>query len=131
MKIEELYEIINNENIEIHKWCFDELKALYVITNNKCHLGIDYSKIENETEEICILVEEISHHQFGFTYDVECDDIIRSKMEYKALKNAVNKLIPIDKFKSFYGQDISKYEVADELGVTEQFLERAYRLYTN
>ena len=40
-------------------------------------------------------------------------------------------MIPKDKLKLFLKQNMSKFEIADELGITVEFVEKAYKLYEN
>lgn len=55
--------------------------------------------------------------------------LIRSVNEFRAKKWAINKLIPFKTFKSFLNTNTTKFEVASELGVTEEFIDMAYFIY--
>lgn len=129
-KLEELYDIANKENIEIKNLKLESSNGFYLnICNN--NLIIINKNITNCKLEVCTLAEELGHYFVGVypTLIFESDYYIklqRSRNENKALKYAISKLIPFNTFKRFYGQELTKFEVAEELGITEEFLERAY-----
>lgn len=124
----------NNINIKLFNSVEDEkLKGLCLYNINLCNIYMN-KNIESDVEFRCVLAEEIGHYKKGITksnfYDIRNQDLtIRSINEFRAKKWSVYNLIPFKKFKSFIDSNKSKYEVAEELGVTEELLEFAYWLY--
>ena len=51
--------------------------------------------------------------------------------EYKAKKWLVNKLIPFDTLKRFLRQNMSKYEISEEIGISASLVEDAFNIYKN
>lgn len=135
-KLEYFYDYANKNCIDIIDYPFNELKGLFYTHDNKDYIFLNYKLFKNSIDEKITLAEECGHYSVGaIPINIYNNDysnkIINSKNEFKAFKWALDKLIPYDKFKSFLGQDLTKYEVANELEVTEEFLEKAYNYYCN
>lgn len=70
------------------------------------------------------------HYYCNACYDIECKDkTLIDKAEYRANKWAFKTLIPKDNIISYLQEEKTKYEVSEELGVTEELLEKAYNYY--
>ena len=130
-----LYALIENENIKVKKKDFEEFQAngLCLYNTKKCNIYLNKS-IETEAEEKCTLAEEIGHYKTGIVFnllstDEEVDEITRSINEFRAKKWAVNELIPFETFKRFLGSNYSNFEVANEIGVTEEMINMACFIY--
>lgn len=80
-------------------------------------------------EKNCVLCEELGHFYKCATYNINCEDknYIR-KMEYKAKKYAIQRLVPIDRLINL-SRSYNRYEVAQILNVTDEFLEMAVHFY--
>lgn len=135
-KLEYFYNYAEKEKISVLNASLDELKGFFYTVDNKNYIFLNYNKIKNVVEEKCILAEECGHYSVGaIPLNIYSNDynnkIINSKNEFRAFKWALDKLIPYDKFKSFLEKDLTKFEVANELEVTEEFLEKAYKYYTS
>lgn len=134
--IEYFYNYADDNCIKILNYPFNDLKGLFYTHDNQDYIFLNYNKIKNVVEEKCVLAEECGHYSVGaIPINIYNNDysntIINSKNEFKAFKWALDKLIPPDKFKEFLGRNLTKYEVANELEVTEEFLEKAYNYYCN
>ena len=134
-KLIKLYDIAKNEHINVKKKDFKEFKAngLCLYNAQKCNIYLN-KNIETETEEKCVLAEEIGHYKTGIDFNLLSDtsedsQITRSINEFRAKKWAVNELIPFKVFKGYLDSNYSKYEVANEIGVTEEMLDMAYFIY--
>lgn len=130
MKLNEMYNYIEDNNIELICKDLKKLNASYIKENNfECILLNE--NIKNECKLKCVLMEEIAHREVGviptniFQNDYY-NKLERSKNEFKALKYSSNEIIPFNIFKQYIKQDMTKFEVSEELGITEEFLERAY-----
>ena len=131
METLDLYKIAENEKINIYFHNFKDLNGLFC-------LGDIYlnKKILNTYKEKEVLAEELGHYFSGvlptppFSTDYYIK-LIRSKNEYKAKKWLVNKLIPFDTLKQFLGQNMSKYEISEEIGISASLIEDAFNIYKN
>lgn len=134
-KIEELYNYATSKNIKIKNFTDKErqLNGACLYNNEKCNIYLN-TAIETEVEEKCVLAEEIGHYETGIIKTNLNDNdeqsyLLRSINEFRAKKWVVDKLIPFKEFKRFLGSNYSKFEVANELGVTEEILDVACFVY--
>jgi len=115
-----------NECIEVIEISFKgKIKGLYynrVIAINK--------HIETTAEKTCILAEELGHYYTSAGNILDQSKIENRKQERRARTLAYQKLVPLDKLVLAYKEGIrTKYELAEFLGVTEQFLAEALKYY--
>lgn len=130
-----LYNTAEKENIKVKKKDFKDFQAngLCLYDDKKCNIYLN-KNIKTETEEKCVLAEEIGHYKTGIAFNLlgtikEDDEIIRSINEFRAKKWAVNELIPFKTFKRFLGSNHSNFEVANEIGITEEMVNMACFIY--
>ena len=83
-----------------------------------------------DNEKTCTLAEELGHH-FTSSGDISnLKDIKNVKQEKRARKWASTKLIPLETFiQAFEKCRLNKYEMAEDLNVTELFLEESIEYY--
>ncbi|WP_405320115.1 ImmA/IrrE family metallo-endopeptidase [Frisingicoccus sp.] len=96
------------------------LKGLYVQNN------IAIEKSMNQTEKLCVLAEELGHHEttVGNILDQTSDN--NRRQEHRARVWAYRKMIlPEDLYQAFRSGCRNRYEIAECIGVTEEFLEDA------
>lgn len=135
MTKENLYNYADKENINIsYSNNLKKSNGLYMKVNDEDYIILD-NKLDGIDEKMA-LAEEIAHYEVGVTPTIPFKNdyynmLIRSKNEFKAFKWMVNEMIPKDKLKLFLKQNMSKFEIADELGITVEFVEKAYKLYEN
>lgn len=128
-----LYNYADKENINISYT--NELKksnSLYMKIDNEDYILLD-NNLDGIDEKMA-LAEEIAHYEVGVTPSLPCSNdyynmLIRSKNEFKAFKWMANEFIPKDKLRLFLRQNMSKFEIAEELGITVEFVEKTYNLY--
>lgn len=132
-KLEELYNIVKNENIQIRKFELDNSNGLYLKINNTDLILIN-NNINDYRLEKCTLAEELGHYYTGvsptppFATDYYTK-LQRSKNESKALKWCANKLIPLNTLKSLIQKNMSKFDIVEEVNITEEFIDKVYSLY--
>lgn len=130
MEILDLYKLAEKENIDFYY--DDKMKKCNSTYYNDCILI--NKKIMNTSIEKEILAEELGHHFCGvlptppFSTDYYTK-LIRSKNEFKAKKWLINQVIPFDTLKYFLEQNMSKYEIAEEIGVSASLVEDAFSIY--
>lgn len=95
-------------------------------------ITLDYS-VTTGIEEKCILAEELGHHYTptGDTLiDIKENKTIIRKQEYIACKWAVDKLVTLGDFvNAFKSGARNKFEVAEYLDITEDFLNKIINIY--
>ncbi|WP_059048923.1 ImmA/IrrE family metallo-endopeptidase [Paenibacillus senegalimassiliensis] len=103
------------------------LKALYtdgVITFNSSADFVEY-------EKLCALSEELGHHYTSAGNILDQSDIRKRKQELRARQWGYQRLIPLSSIVQAYGTGAKcRYEIADFLGVTEEFLQAAIDRYS-
>lgn len=134
--LKDLYIYANKENIKIRNYNFESdtsWKGQCIYDNyNNCMIFLN-DKIK-KSELKCTLAHEIGHFKKGIIQNNILssryrDMLIRSINDFRATKWAVLQLIPFKTFKSYLGTNKSKFDIANELEVTEDLVEFAYRLY--
>ena len=135
--LEDLYTYAEKENIKIKDYNFEGDKnwkghCIYDNLNN-CMILLN-DTITNNTEMKCTLAHEIGHFKKGIIQNNILssdyrDTLIRSVNDFRANKWAVNELIPFETFKRFLGSNYSNFEVANEIGVTEEMINMACFIY--
>ncbi|MFB6364514.1 ImmA/IrrE family metallo-endopeptidase [Paenibacillus elgii] len=96
-------------------------KGLYsdkVIWINKC--------MPTKVEKACVLAEELGHFHTSSSNILDLTDIRNRKQELRARQWAYYKLIPLSRIVDAHKAHVKgRYEIADYLGVTEEFLQAA------
>lgn len=131
--MKKLYKIAKENNIKIKHFKDKNINGLCICNKYKCNIYMNCN-INSYIMEKCVLAEELGHYFKGIcptllqntSYEAMS---IRSINEFRAKKWAVNEIIPFETFKSYFGTNKSKFEVANELNVTEDFIDFAYFLY--
>ena len=119
MHYEELLKIAQDEEIEIieRDIPIKKVKALYFDKK------IVMSKLSTQAENKCILAEELGHHFTTTGNILNIKDIKHLKQEQKAHDWAAAKLVKAkDIIAAFRSGANNRYEIAEYLGVTEEFL---------
>lgn len=103
------------------------IKGLYYSDNAVTPLiALNKQCIEDTSEELCIMAEELGHHYTTAGNILDQSITENRKQELKARRWAVKKLIRIDHLIEAYNVGITlRYELADYLNVTEEFLNMA------
>lgn len=125
-----IYEQLMNEALQNKLEVYEEkmssrLKGLYadnIIWINK-HLP-------TRVEKACVLAEELGHHYTTAGDILDQNNIENCKQELKARAWAYERLVPLSKIiQAHYLHITNRYELADFLNVTEEFLEYALDRY--
>ena len=133
MTKENLYDYADKENINISYTNKLEMSnGLYMNINDEDYIILD-NRLDGIDEKMA-LAEEIAHYEVGVTPTLPFSSdyynkLIRSKNEFKAFKWMANEFIPLDKLKPFLIRNMTKYEIADELSLTVDFIEKVFNLY--
>lgn len=126
-KLEELQQEAFNDNVEVYDYYLGEenLKGFYMNGNIALNTSIDTS-----TEKACVLAEELGHHHTSVGNILDLQDIRNVKQERKARVWAYDKMIGlIGLIRAYEHGCHGRYEIAEFLGVTEEFLIEAMNYY--
>ena len=105
-------------------------KALIGCIDNQYAIGMNYSNIVDSNEEKTILAEELGHYYTNTLYNEKYSNLEINKREFRALKWAFKLLVPYSKLKELSEKGYRyTYQFAEELGVTEDLIEKAYNYY--
>jgi len=124
--IEKLLCEAEKEGVEVINWPLQgKTKGLYcdgVIAINK--------KLSTTAEKTCILAEELGHYYTSYGNIINQEIISNRKQELRAKRWAVKRLVtPKNIIKAFKTGCRNLYEMAEYLGVTEEFLREAFHNY--
>ena len=86
--------------------------------------------ISTTAEKTCVLAEELGHYYTSYGDIIDTSITANRKQEVKARRWAVKRLAPLKSIiKAFEAGCRSMYEMAEHLGVTEEFLIRTFETY--
>lgn len=124
---EKLLEEAYIDNVDVVEYNFESerIKGLY------CDGTIALSKkIDTSIEKSCILAEELGHHHTSLGNIIDMQSVQNIKQERQSRVWAYDELIGLTGLiRAFERCCQSRYEVADFLGVTEEFLSDALNYY--
>lgn len=84
----------------------------------------------NTVQKACVLAEELGHHETSSGNILDQTSTANRKQEYKARIWAYREMIsPDDLFSAFQYGCRNRYEIAEYIGVTEEFLEDALNYF--
>lgn len=131
-KLNELYTLAQNENIDVY--CFDlpRTHSMSVCSNGKSYVALDPFALESTTDEIYLLAHELGHCLTGSFYNRFSEIDIRSKHEVRADKWAIKKLIPKDELIDAFEHGVTEpWDLAEYFNVSEDFITKAVEYYKN
>lgn len=112
--------------VDVIDWRFnsDRIKGLY------CDGTIVLSNRLSDTEGGSVLAEELGHHMMTAGNILDQNDVGNRQQELKARMWGYNRLIGLRGIADAFDHGCrNRYEVADYLGVTEEFLKKALEAY--
>lgn len=122
-RLEDLCEEMHQYGVETYEMRMIS-KGLYC--DNVVWLNRELSNIE----KICVLAEEFGHRCTSAGNILDLNDIRNRKQEKRARNWAYEKLIPLQSFVDASREGVrNRYEFAEFLGVTEDFLEQTIEHY--
>ena len=87
MKLENLYDLAEKENIKIYDWHIEDAEGIFINIDKINAIALNY--------------DELGHYYMDATYSPYCRNLqLISKQEYRAKKWAYYALIPYEKLKS-------------------------------
>lgn len=125
---ENLRKIISEDSIEVYDFPFrGRNKGLYV----DGAIGIA-DTIKSETEYYCILAEEIGHHKTSYGDILDQRSEVARKQEHRARAWAFKEMVMLPMIIEASKNGLRTWEeLADFMGVTEQFLKDAISYFNS
>lgn len=126
MNYEDLIKEVENEGIEIYENNYiGKLKGLYV--DNTITIN---TELKSERERISVLAEELGHYHTSYGDIVDQSDVRNRKQERRARSWSYKKLVGITRIIEAFNSGVkNRYELAEYLNVTEEFIEEAIEYY--
>lgn len=88
-------------------------------------------RISTIIEKACILAEELGHYHTSAGDILDQHDVRNRKQELRARQWAYQCMIPLDRIvQAHHARITGRYDLAEYLGVTEEFLQAAIDRYT-
>ena len=126
-KLEKLEQDAFEANVRVHDYYLGEesLRGIYVNGN----VAINTS-VNNSIEKTCVLAEELGHHHTSVGNILDMDLTGNRKQERQARLWAYNKLIGLRRIVNAFQHGCqNRYEIAEYLEVTENFLDECISCY--
>jgi len=122
-----LYQYAEERNITIYRFPMRTVSAAAFADNT---VIMDVAKIENTADELVRLAHEIGHIETISFYRADAPLITRGKLEARASRWAIRKLLPRENLKAAVKSGLTAtYELAEHFGVTEDFIRQAIAYY--
>lgn len=126
-KLEKLEQDAFEANVRVHDYYLGEesLRGIYVNGN----VAINTS-VNNSIEKTCVLAEELGHHHTSVGNILDMDLTGNRKQERQARLWAYDKLIGLRRIVNAFQHGCqNRYEIAEYLEVTEDFLDECISCY--
>lgn len=99
--------------------------------NGNCIIGVDPWKLETIAEETVCIGHELGHCKTGSFYSPDSRFEIRKKLENRADRWAINRIVPESDFDDAIAEGHTDFwSLSEKFGVTEEFIKKAACLYT-
>ena len=126
-RLEKLEQEAFEDKVTVHDYYLGEesLKGIYIDGN----IAINTS-VNNTAEKACVLAEELGHHHTSVGNIIDMENVSNRKQERQARFWGYNKLIGLTGIvRAFEAGCQSRHEMADLLGVTEEYLQECIDCY--
>lgn len=123
---EKLQDEACEDGIDVIDYAFqsDRIKGLY------CDGTVAIRKDMNTTQKACALAEELGHHHTSVGNIIDMNSVQNRKQERQARLHGYNRLVGlIGLVQAYEAGCTNRYETAEYLEVTEEFLEECIQCY--
>ena len=129
MEIINLYSLAEQEGVLISFLPLKETKGLYLEHEGKEYIALDDGC--SLADEKVILAHELGHCMTGGGYNLQSGNLIRMRLEKRAERWAIERLVPLCELKAAIKQgDEAISALAERVGVTESFMQKVLTHYT-
>lgn len=129
--LNDLYMIAEENEISVMAAECPNCKAISLLSpSGKCYIGMDYRAIKTEREERQYLAHDIGHCVKGAFYNPYSPFSLIEQQEYRADKQALNYLVPKEKFQKALQEGYTDlWELSEYFDVDEKYIKKAYWEY--
>ena len=133
MELRALYDYAKQQNIEVLTFPMSCNGSMSIMAEDgSCCIGMDTSVQDGNAQERVHLGHELGHCATGSFYSIYTAVDSRQRHENRADKWAVNKLIPVCDLDAAVANGCTEiWELAEQFGVTEQFMKKAVCYYVH
>lgn len=131
METSRLYKIADGAGISIDFTDLPHTKAFCMCVGDKKYIAMDKAVRSGSAEERVVLAHELGHLSTDSLYELGSPLLYRRRFERKADGWAIKTLIPLSRLRSAVKQGYeSVTSLAEHFSVTEDFMQRAIKFYT-
>ncbi len=124
-----LYNIAEESGVAVDFFPLKENKGIYLEANGKEYIAISDSC--STADEKVVLAHELGHCMTGGGYDPLSGSLMRVRLEKKAERWAIEKLVPLCELKTAIKQgDEAIPDLAERFGVTVCFMSKVFEHYS-
>lgn len=122
-----LYQLAESQGVTVNCFQLGARQSISIQDGDNCFIAIDPFRLVSACDEKVKLAHELGHCQTGSFYSLD----IRQKHENRADKWAIRQLVPAEELKQAVKDGFTEpWELAERFGVTEEFMRKAMRYYT-
>ena len=132
-QLERVHKAIYDNGIALDEFPLPHAVSIsHMDEDGDCYIAIDRDRIETSAEEEVRLWHEMGHCMTGCFYCPDTTHECRGRLEARATRWAIRKRLPIRKLKAAINRckPRNDYELAEELGLTVDFVRDAIKYYT-
>lgn len=129
MITDSLYDVAEQSGVEIVRFPLPESESMSLPCGAGCVIGLDNTRHMTRAEECVHLGHELGHCVYGGFYTKATPFDVVERHEYRADAWFIQRNIPPDRLFSFLRSGYSPAEVAEQMGVTEEYIFKAYYYY--
>lgn len=112
----------------------EKIPAQSIKMEGECAIFFDEKAFETDAERAVALAHEKGHCDSGAFYTIHTPFETRGRCEHRAWKHAIVDLVPLDELMDAFeacrtAEGVTTYDLADYLGVTDDFVVRAVEQY--
>ena len=133
MKLQHLYDLAVQQNIEVLTFPMENAGSMSVMTDSgDCYIGMDKRVLDGSSSERVHLSHELGHCVTGSFYNIHAAVDCRQRHENRADKWAVQALIPVEELDNAIAEGCTEvWELAERFGVTEEFIRKTVCYYVH
>ena len=129
METTNLYNLAEQQGISVSFFPLKESLGLTLESDGRFHIAL-HNACGANTEKV-VLAHELGHCLSGGVYSLDDNSLIRVKLEKKADSWAIERLVPLFELKAAIKQgDEAISSLAQRFGVTEDFMQKVFKHYT-
>lgn len=120
VRVYDSFDLNGNDNV------IEKIDGLYI----DGHIALDKG-LKTTSEKACVLAEELGHHYTSYGNMIDMNNLYNRKQERQARLQGYNRMIGLCGIVSAFKAGCqNRFEVAEHLHVTEEYLQEAIDCYT-